>query len=248
MLAKRVLILGGTAEARDLASRLMGLGFDVTSSLAGVTDNPILPSGKIRRGGFGGAEGLSGYLRAEKFDWVVDATHPFATQISANAVAACAETQTKLLRIERPTWVAKFDDQWISVPSFLAAERILPKGAHVMLTLGRKEVGLFFTRMDLCGVARMIETPDLSPPKNFLLILERPPFFVSSEKSILVENHIGYLLCKNSGGPRPAKLEAARELGIPVVMVERPKKPRALMVSSVEEAVEALLGRVESNS
>jgi precorrin-6A/cobalt-precorrin-6A reductase len=244
---KRILILGGTREARELANHLVDAGCDVTTSLAGVTDSPVLPKGKIRQGGFGGMDGLATFLVVEHFDHVVDATHPFAAQISSNAVAACKTSRTSLLRMEREAWVPETGDKWISASNFADALNHLPSAAKVMLTLGRKEVGAFFARADLGGVARMIEAPDVEVPPNFKLILKRPPFSVADELALMKDHDIQFLLCKNSGGPRAEKLDAARMLHIPVVVVERPVKPEALTVHSLADALGLLLGRAQSS-
>ena len=194
MPSKRILILGGTREARELANVWVEQGFDVTTSFAGVTDNPALPKGKIRQGGFGGVAGLSAYLTSGKFDHVVDATHPFAIQISAHAAQACVATGTPLLRMERPAWIAEQGDHWTSARDFIDARDRLPKGAKVMLTLGRKEVSTFFARGDLGGVARMIEPPDGVVPRSFKLILERPPFSLEQEMTLMRAHAVQFLL------------------------------------------------------
>lgn len=240
---KRILILGGTREARDLANQLAGLGCDVTSSLAGVTENPALPAGHVRRGGFGGVKGLAQYLSVERYDHVIDATHPFAAQISKHAAQACQETDTRLLRLERKAWTAAAGDQWISAADFPSACDSLPHGAPVMMTLGRKEIAIFFARADLRGVVRMIEPPDVDVPPAFKLVLQRPPFSLSGELALMREHRVGFLLCKNSGGPRPEKLDAARELAVPVIMVERPGKPEVQTVETCDEVVARLFGR-----
>ncbi len=240
---KRILILGGTRDARDLANQLVAEGFDVTTSLAGVTESPTLPSGHIRSGGFGGVDGLAAYLRAEKFDHVIDATHPFAAQISTHAVVACAETRNPLLRLERAAWMPEPGDQWTIARDIAEARDLLPPDAKVMLTLGRKEVSIFFEREDLGGVARMIEPPAATVPKSFTLLLQRPPYGLDGELLLLRDHNVEYLLCKNSGGPRARKLDAARSLGLTVVMVARPAKPVAPTVQTVEEAVALVLGR-----
>lgn len=243
MPANRILILGGTREGRDLANQLVDLGFDVMTSLAGVTENPSLPKGQIRRGGFGGVEGLTEFLTVQRFDHVFDATHPFAAQISKNAAQACSATKTSLLRMERETWKAEAGDKWINAQDFTDAFKHLPVSAKLMLTLGRKEVGLFFARPDLTGVARMIEPPDVEVPSSFKLILQRPPFPIDDEMAVMKAHDVQFLLCKNSGGPRAEKLDAARQLQIPVVMVERPFKPEAITVHGVEAVIALLLGR-----
>lgn len=241
MPGERILILGGTAEARDLANRLTDAGHGVVTSLAGVTQAPQLPKGEVRRGGFGGVEGLSAYLRPGGFSAVVDATHPFAVQISRHAAAAAKACGLPLYRLERPAWVAEAGDQWIGVASIAAAVAALPKAACVFLTIGRKEVAPFLARADLTGVLRMIEAPENVPPPHWRLILARPPFAIAGERQLLTQSRITHVVSKNAGGAETrAKLLAAREIKIPVVMIGRPEKPAAITLSSVDEALRLL--------
>ena len=233
MQAKKILILGGTRDARQLAFRLIHAGHDVTTSFAGVTEHPIQPEGKVRVGGFGGAAGLRHYLVTENYNVLVDATHPFAAQISANAVDAAGNIA--LVRLERPAWVARPEDHWINVADISAAVDALPPQAKVMLTIGRKEVAPFVTRPDISGVARMIEPTSIPLPAIWKLILERPPFSLASEIAVLRENGITHIVSKNAGGGETEmKLIAARNLNIPVVMIARPFKPAVTTYSSVE--------------
>ena len=167
MHVRKVLILGGTRDARQLAFRLIHAGHDVTTSFAGVTENPIQPEGKVRVGGFGGVDGLRNYLQTEKIDVLVDATHPFAAIISANAAEASHDVM--LLRLERPTWTARPDDHWTQVPDIDGAVAALPAHASVMLTIGRKEIAPFISRSDLKGVARMIEPSSIAMPASWNL-------------------------------------------------------------------------------
>lgn len=226
MRRERILILGGTGDARRLARQLVADGFSVITSLAGVTENPVLPEGDVRRGGFGGADGLADYIRSEKVDLLIDASHPFAAQISANAHAACGRLGVPLLRLERPAWEPAPNDQWRRVATAADAALALPSGARVLLTIGRKEVAPFFSRPDISGIARMIEPPPATPPDGWRIVLERPPFTIASETLLMNENRISWLVTKNAGGAETeGKLIAARELGIGVIMVERPQKP-----------------------
>lgn len=233
MRVRKILILGGTRDARQLAFRLIHAGHDVTTSFAGVTEHPVQPEGKVRVGGFGGVDGLRQYLKAENIDVLVDATHPFAAIISANAAAASGDVE--LLRLERPAWIAQPSDNWIHVADIAAAVSALPAKASVMLTIGRKEVAPFIARLDLSGVARMIEPTSVTLPANWSLILERPPFSLESEMAVLRDNNITHLVSKNAGGGETEmKLVAARSLQIPVVMIARPNKPTVTTYSSVE--------------
>jgi precorrin-6A/cobalt-precorrin-6A reductase len=233
MQSKKVLILGGTRDARQLAFRLIHAGHDVTTSFAGVTEHPVQPEGKVRVGGFGGVEGLRQYLHAEKYDVLVDATHPFAAIISANAAQAMGDVE--LLRLERPAWTPKPNDQWIDVADIQNAVDALPLQASVMLTIGRKEVAPFLARADLSGVARMIEPTPIPLPAKWSLMLERPPFSLESETTLLREHNITHLVSKNAGSSdTETKLTAARNLQIPVIMIARPFKPAVTTYSSVE--------------
>lgn len=226
MRAERILILGGTREARELAAILTEEGFSVITSLAGVTGNPVLPVGETRRGGFGGATGLLRYLQSERIAAVVDATHPFAAQISAHAHEACGAARLPLIRLERPAWQPVEGDRWTRVFSAAEAAGVLASGARVLLTIGRKEVAPFLLRGDITGIARMIEPPSLALPPGWALLLQRPPFTVAAERQLIRDQAISWLVTKNAGGAETeAKLIAARELGLPVIMMERPAKP-----------------------
>lgn len=236
MPVKRILILGGTRDARELAAALIARGFHVITSLAGVTTDPLLPPGDVRRGGFGGATGLADYLRSEGIHALADATHPFAARMSANADAACRDTGLPILRLERPAWRAGPGDRWTSVTSTTGAAAVLPMGARVLLTIGRREIAPFLGREDLSGIVRMIEPPDAEVPPGWSLRLERPPFTVASERQLMSDHAITWLVTKNAGGnTTETKLAAAREAGIPVVMVERPTKPQAPIFNSALE-------------
>lgn len=223
---KRILILGGTAEAREIASELISFGHDVTSSLAGVTSKPMLPEGKMRVGGFGGAEGLRQYLQQNAIDVLVDATHPYAAIISRNASEAVQGCATQLLRFERAAWTQINGDNWISVASLREAANVLPAGAKAFITTGRKDLAPFLDRTDLTGVIRTIEPPSETLPANWRVILDRPPHTVENELTLFNRETFTHTVSKNAGGMATrAKLDAARLLGIPVVMVQRPFKP-----------------------
>lgn len=222
----RILILGGTGDGREIAAALVAAGHDVITSLAGVTAQPILPAGKVRRGGFGGASGLKSYLESETITLVIDATHPFAAQMSRQAFEACERCGVLLLRFERKPWQPTPEDAWTMVGSAAEAAAALPPGARVLLTTGRKDLEPFLARPDLSGIVRMIEAPTIQPPSNWRVLRERPPFTVAGEAALMTENAISHLVTKNAGGSATeAKLEAARNCGIPVVMISRPVKP-----------------------
>lgn len=237
---KTILILGGTGEARQLAGRLVVLGHDVTSSLAGRTAAPLLPAGKVRIGGFGGAEGLTAFLREGDFTLLIDATHPFAAQISANAVAAAATAGVPLIRLERPAWKAPAGAAWIEVDTIVEGAGALPDGARVLLTIGRQEIGAFAGRSDCHFIARVIDVPD-DVPLGWEIIAARGPFSGAGERALMLERGITHLVSKNSGGDQAAaKLEAAAALGVKVVMVRRPVLPEAETISSVADLLEKL--------
>lgn len=222
----RILILGGTGDAREIAAALVAAGHNVITSLAGVTAQPILPAGEVRSGGFGGVSGLQSYLESEGIALVIDATHPFAAQMSRQVFEACQRCGVLLLRFERKPWQPTPEDTWTVVDSAAEAAAALPPGARVLLTTGRKDLEPFFARPDLSGIARMIEAPPLQPPSSWCVLRERPPFTVASEAVLMMENAITHLVTKNAGGSATeAKLEAARECGIPVLMIARPVKP-----------------------
>jgi precorrin-6A/cobalt-precorrin-6A reductase len=237
----RVLILGGTTEASALAKLLAGdLRVDPILSLAGRTTEPRPQPIPTRSGGFGGIDGLVRYLRAEKIEAAIDATHPYADQISAHAVAACATTKIPLASLVRPPWSQTAGDRWQSVPDTEAAARAL--GAtprRVFLSLGRQELNVFATAAHHHYIARVIEPPDNAGlPSDLEIIQSRGPFDLAAETRLLTDEKIELLVSKNAGGSATyAKIEAARVLGLPVVMIARPDKPHGHAIASAEEAV-----------
>lgn len=238
MPAERILILAGTAEARALANALVAEGRDVISSFAGVTRDPLLPQGRIHTGGFGGAEGLIEFLRRETITAVVDATHPFAAQMSAHADAACAALSISLLRLERPAWVPEVVQAWQGASSMDEAVSLIPQGSRVLVTTGRKGLGKLLSREDLSGLIRTIEPPDEILPPQWAVLLDRPPHALPTELELMQRQSITCLLTKNAGGDATsAKLSAAAQLGATVVMIERPFKPPCATVSTVAEAL-----------
>lgn len=241
MPAEHILVLGGTSLARDLADALIGRGFQTTTSLAGVTRAPVLPQGCVRQGGFGGVDGLIRFLRQEEIAAIADATHPFAAQISAHASAAATATSVPYLRLEPPPWTAGSRDKWLSVTSVAAAAEALPCHARVLATIGRKEIGRLFARSDLTGIARMIEPPAGSLPESWKVLLSRPPFSVESETALFRVHDLTHVVAKNSGNQTGfAKFVAARELGLSVVLIDRPKKPDAPTAATVDDLLKLL--------
>jgi precorrin-6A/cobalt-precorrin-6A reductase len=210
-------------------------GYDVILSLAGDTKTPRLPLGKLRIGNFGGADGLRAFLAQEAVDLVADATHPFAARISANGVAAVRAQGIGYLRLERPSWLPREGDCWTTASDIGEAARLVPERAVVFLTIGRKHIRDFTDRKDLAGLIRSIEAPLEPVPKGWTLILARPPFTVDSETALMHKHRITVLVSKNSGGEQTgAKLVAARRLGLPVVMIERPAKPEARVAATAD--------------
>jgi precorrin-6A/cobalt-precorrin-6A reductase len=237
----KILILGGTAEARQLANRLVGMGQDVITSLAGRTQDPLLPAGGLRMGKFGGIPGLAAYLRVAGIERLVDATHPYAGQISVNAVAAAHAAGVKLVRYMRPAWEQQIGDDWLTVETAAEAAAALPPNADVLLTTGHTGLEHFLERDDCQFVVRTIEAPAMDLPRHARLLQTRPPYNLIDEMALMEREGITHLITKNSGGGQTAaKLEAARKRGVKVFMIARPAYGPALEVDSVEGAIEAL--------
>jgi len=240
----RVLVLGGTGEARALASVLVERGVDVVSSLAGRVSAPALPVGTVRVGGFGGIDGLADHLVAERFDRVVDATHPFAARITANAVAATARVGVPLVRLQRPGWAAHplaGTFTWVDDVDAArdAAEAV---GRRPFLTTGRQQLEAFAAWDDRYVLARVVDPPDWEVPATWEVLRARGPYPYAAERDLLESRHIDVLLTKDSGGAlTEAKLAAAHDVGVPIVVVRRPPVPRGVrVVESVEAAVAAV--------
>ena len=235
----RLLILGGTGEAARLAARLAGAeDLAVISSLAGRTTRPRLPDGIVPTGGFGGAAGLAAYLRQEHVDVVVDATHPFATRITAAAVTACQEQAVPLLALRRPPWQPQAGDEWHEVDSLAsAAAGLSHRGQRVFLAVGRHEVAPFAPLAGCWFLVRAIEPPVEPLPRAHELVLARGPFTLNAELALLREHQIDVVVSKNSGGTATyAKIAAARHLRLPVVMVRRPPLAGSPTVATVAAA------------
>ena len=236
---QRILIIGGTAEARALAKRLAADGryFPLTS-LAGLTSAPEVIEGETRTGGFGGADGLARFIGDRGIALVVDAAHPFACRISTDVVEACSSAGVPCLRLERPRWEMDGGDEWTRVPDLRAAAFAIPPDARALVTVGRTEIAAFFERGDVSILARMIERPPETPPGHVEVMLSRPPYTLGQELTLMRSRDISVLVTKNSGGEATyPKLEAARELELPVIMIDRPGKP----AMTTAETVDALL-------
>ncbi|MDF5721221.1 MAG: cobalt-precorrin-6A reductase [Rhizonema sp. PD37] len=243
---KRVLILGGTGDASELAAKASTLPFEVRVSLAGRTREPQNVSENTRIGGFGGVAGLITYLCEQKIDLLIDATHPFATQISFNAAAAAAELGLPRLMLVRPAWQRIPQDWWQEVDTVEAAADALTKQAkRVFLTVGRQQLGSF-AHLDVWFLMRLIDPPEenATVPKG-LLLYNRGPFNLASERQLLTQYEIDTIVSKNSGGGATyAKIIAARELGIKVVMVKRPSVPIGEQVEDAESAISWLASKI----
>lgn len=240
---RRVLLLGGTAEARSLAARLVDDAIPVISSLAGRVSRPALPRGEVRIGGFGGLDGLINFLRQDQIEYVVDATHPFAARISATAVVACAQTAIPLLRYERPGWASHADaSRWTWVPDHRAAAAAVTPDARVLLTTGRQSIGEFQTLADRAVYVRLVDQPTFSLPPTWRAIISRGPYDVDDERALMQKHQIDTLITKDSGGAMTAgKLAAAGDLGVRVIVVHRPDyHDTVVTVRTNDEAVEIL--------
>jgi precorrin-6A/cobalt-precorrin-6A reductase len=242
----RALVLGGTGEARALAATLADRpGCEVVSSLAGRVREPALPAGRVRVGGFGGPDGLAAWLRAERVDAVVDATHPFAAAMTASAVAGCAAAGVPLLVLRRPGWVAGRGDDWRRVPDLpAAADAVAGLGERVFLTTGRQGLAAFARLDRQWFLVRTVDPPVAPVPRRMGLLLDRGPFTVEGERAVFTGHGVQVLVTKDSGGEMTAaKLVVARELRLPVVMQDRPPAPDAETVGTVEDAARWLAAR-----
>ena len=236
----KILILGGTAEGRKLADLITEAGLDVVTSLAGRVKRPRLPQGEVRIGGFGGPQRMGRYLLESSIDLVIDATHPFAEKISASALEAATSTGTPMLRLNRPQWTPGEGDNWLSVSSAEEAARLVQERfKRPLLTIGRQQLSAFAGDARSSYLIRCVEPPEGKLPRRYLLMFDRGPFDFDSEHSLLRRHRIDVVVTKNSGGDATAaKLEAARSLHIPVIMIERPPSPPVPTVHTVAEAAQ----------
>jgi precorrin-6A/cobalt-precorrin-6A reductase len=237
----KVLILGGTAEARALAAALARRNdVLVTLSLAGRTAKPAPQPVPVRRGGFGGAEGLARYLREEGVDLLIDATHPYAAAISANAAEAARETDVKLLALRRSAWEKCAGDNWLELDTVEDAVQALGAAPRcVFLTLGRKELRPFAAAPQHFYLVRTVDPvdPPLAVP-HVQYITARGPFSEAGDRALLERHRIDSIVAKNSGGTATyGKIAAARALGLPVIMLKRPALPDVPSLATVEEAL-----------
>lgn len=235
----KVLVLAGTAEARALSQHLDALpDVELVVSLAGRTSAAADHGGTVRVGGFDGVDGLETHLMKERIDAIVDATHPFATTMSAHAIQAAHRTGLPHLRFERPPWRAQPGDHWTEVADVAGAARALPAlgASRVLLTIGRTGLDAFGDIVDVHFIVRSIETVDEQSLADVVFLRARGPFTVADEVALLEGHAIDAMVTKNSGGD-DAKLVAARELDIPVIMVRRPPSPGGTTVDNLEDAL-----------
>ncbi len=244
----RVLILGGTGDAVRLAAKVANIpGIEAIASLAGRTREPANLVGNVRIGGFGGVLGLVNYLQEMHIDVLIDATHPFANQISENAAAATQEVGISRLMVIRPPWEKLEDDYWLEVEDNIAAAKVLSsQSQRVFLTIGRQEIATFAHLQKIWFLMRMIDPVNadvLVPPG--LILCDRGPFTLENEQEILLKYNIDTIVSKNSGGSATyPKIIAARKLGLKVVMVNRPPIPPGEQVPDVESAYRWLLNKL----
>ncbi len=244
----RVLILGGVKDAADLAAKVATIPkIEAIASLAGRTREPSVPVGNLRIGGFGGVAGLVNYLRQMHIDLLIDATHPFANQISWNAAAAAREVGVPHLMLVRPPWQKVSGDRWIEVENTATAAATLENQAQrVFLTVGRQELAAFAYLQEIWFLMRMIDPPNsdvVIPPG--IILCDKGPFALDDERKILTYHNIDIIVSKNSGGDATyAKIIAARELGLQVVMVNRPATPPGEQVTDVDGALAWLLAKL----
>jgi precorrin-6A/cobalt-precorrin-6A reductase len=234
---RRILILGGTTEAAQLARAVeRRRGLKVITSLAGRTREPAPLPGATRSGGFGGIEGLIRFIREEKIDVVIDATHPYAEQISRHAVVASRSTGVPLVRLERPPWPRQPDDRWALVDSVVEAARVLPDyGRRAFLTVGGKELQAFANMERMWFLVRLVEAPTVPPPLlHCQVVTGRGPFTAEDERKLLQQHRVDMIVAKNSGGDATyGKIAAARALGLPVILVRRPVPPFDLPAAAI---------------
>lgn len=238
----RALILGGTADASQLAAQIAHAGIDAVYSYGGRTRAPAEQPLPTRTGGFGGVSGLAHYIRREGITHVIDATHPFAAEMSRNAVAACTETDTPLVALERAPWTKTQGDSWIEVADVDAAVTALPvEAAKVFLAIGRQHIAPFAGKPQHAYTLRFVDPPEAPLPFAADVIVSRGPFTLDSELEMLRTRGIAWIVARNSGGDGArAKIDAARRLGLPVIMISRPELPERRRVERVTDVMQWL--------
>ena len=239
---KRLLILGGTGDAANLASKTDELKHITTIySLAGRTRKPHIPKCEIRIGGFGGTDGLTKYLKINEIDFVIDATHPFANKMAKHAARACTRLDIPRVKFCRPAWISD-KIPWISSSNYTeTAHKINKMGNRIFLSIGTNGLDAFSFLTEKWFLIRAVDRPKRPIPLvNHNIILNRGPFEEVNERQLLINFNIEVLVCKNSGGSPAAKLKAANDLGIPIVMIEKPLPPEGTEVCSIQETLDWL--------
>ncbi|QOZ46386.1 cobalt-precorrin-6A reductase [Bradyrhizobium sp. CCBAU 53340] len=238
----RALILGGIADASLLATEIARAGIDAVYSYGGRTRAPADQPLPTRIGGFGGVSGLADTIRREGITHVIDATHPFAAEMSRNAIAACAETGTPLIALERAPWAKTTGDTWIEVADVSAAAAALPEApTNVFLAIGRQHIAPFASKAQHAYTLRFVDPPEAPLPFAADVIVSRGPFTLDGELEMMRVRGIAWIVARNSGGDGArAKIDAARMLGLPVIMIARPKLPERPRVESVAEVMQWL--------
>jgi precorrin-6A/cobalt-precorrin-6A reductase len=240
----RILLLGGTTEASLMAQALRTARLDAIFSYAGRTASPVAQPLQTRVGGFGGIEGMVTYLRDNAITHLIDCTHPFAAQISRNAIAACALTAIPLIALQRPEWRAVPGDSFTHVADIAQAVAALPEApARVFLAIGKQNLGVFADQPQHHYLLRLVDPPEEPPPlPDCHVILARGPFDLAGDTLLLRQHAISHIVAKNAGGSGArAKLDAARALGVPVIMINRPALPFRLVVQKVEDVLRWLV-------
>jgi precorrin-6A/cobalt-precorrin-6A reductase len=234
-LSPHILLLGGTSEASLAARALADAGIRAVFSYAGRTDAPAPQPLPTRIGGFGGAEGLAAYCRDQGISHVIDATHPFAAQMSHNAHAACTALGLPLLRVERAPWAAAQGDNWQNVADIAGAVAALPsQPARVFLAIGKQNLQAFAGQTQHHFLLRLVDRPVAPPLPNCTVVIAKGPFDVAGDSALMAQQRITHIICKNAGGKgASAKLAAARALGLPVIMIARPNLPACKTVANI---------------
>ncbi|MFM7444340.1 MAG: cobalt-precorrin-6A reductase [Tabrizicola sp.] len=241
----RVLLLGGTTEAARMARALAEAGVDAVYSYAGRTESPVAQPLPVRVGGFGGVAGFAAYLKAERVTHVIDATHPFAAQMSRNAIEAAAATGIPLIALEREPWAATEGDRWTHVPDLAGAVAALGETPRrVFLAIGRQTLDAFAGAPQHHYLLRLVDPPTDPLPLPYAdAVIARGPFTVEGDRALLLDHRIEVIVAKNAGGAgAEAKLVAARELGLPVILIDRPTVPERRVARTVAEVMASLNG------
>jgi len=243
----RVLLLGGTTEASALASALAERGITAVFSYAGRTAQPVAQPLPTRVGGFGGVAGLQAYLESERISHVIDATHPFAAQMSRHAVQACAATGVALLAYQRPPWQAGPGDDWQTVPDLASAVAALPDTpARIFLAIGKQHLAAFAAKPQHHYLLRLVDPAAVLPLLDSEAVIARGPFTYAGDLALLQRHRIRLIVAKNAGGAGArAKLDAARTLALPVILIDRPAVPARSVAGSISEVLEWLGHRAD---